>query len=223
MRLRHKPWAKEKLNEHPEIVALDPLSLKGKWAASFGHAIPIHVEIGTGKGRFITGMASRYPKVGFIGLELQESVIVSALDQVLEEEVPNVKLLNRNASDLSLFFAEGEVERIYLNFSDPWPKNRHEKRRLTYKDFLQQYESVLKPNGEIHLKTDNRGFFEYSLGSFKDYGMTVKNVSWNLHDSRMENNVMTEYEQKFSAIGNPIFRCEARFWSRRVTNKKINS
>lgn len=173
--------------------------------------MPVHVEIGTGKGRFITRLAQENPEAGFVGLELAQSVLVSALDRVLTEDVANVRLLNCNARDLPLLFANGEVERIYLNFSDPWPKNRHEKRRLTHKDFLQLYQRVLKPGGEIHLKTDNRGLFKYSLMSFQSFGATVKNISRNLHANGSDGIVMSEYEQKFAAKGHPIYRCEVRF------------
>lgn len=211
MRLRHKPWAKEKLQQHPNVVISDPEAYRGNWKQAFQREASLHVEIGTGKGQFLTGMAERNPSVLFVGIEFMESVIVSALEKVLASEVENAKLLNRNAVDLSLFFAENEVDRIYLNFSDPWPKNRHEKRRLTYRDFLSMYEKVLKPGGEVHLKTDNRGLFEYSLDSFRQYGLEVANVSWDLHKSEMSENVMTEYEEKFSENGQTIYRCEARF------------
>ncbi|HEX6922395.1 MAG TPA: tRNA (guanosine(46)-N7)-methyltransferase TrmB [Bacillales bacterium] len=211
MRLRHKPWAGEKLRNHPNIVIADPESYKENWTASFQQGAPLHVEIGTGKGQFVTGMAKQFPDTLFIGIELMESVIVSVLDKVLEEELSNVKLLNRNANDLQVYFAENEIDRIYLNFSDPWPKKRHEKRRLTYKRYLEMYEKVLKPGGEVHFKTDNAGLFEYSLESFCEYGMEVRNVSRDLHNDGMKGNVMTEYEKKFSEKGNPIFRCEARF------------
>lgn len=211
MRVRHKPWAKEKLQQFPDIIIQHPESYKGKWETVFRKGTPLHVEIGTGKGQFVSGMAESHPNVLFVGIELMQSIIVSALDKVLETKVENVRLVNRNAVDLPAFFAENEVDRIYLNFSDPWPKNRHEKRRLTYKSYLALYEKVLKPGGEIHLKTDNRGLFEYSLESFEEYGMKVGNVSWDLHNSGMTGNVMTEYEEKFSERGHPIYRCEARF------------
>ncbi|HEU5139686.1 MAG TPA: tRNA (guanosine(46)-N7)-methyltransferase TrmB [Bacillales bacterium] len=211
MRLRHKPWAKDKLQQHPDIVIDDPASNIGKWKASFREGAPLHVEIGTGKGQFVTGMAVRHPDTLFVGIELMQSVIVSALDKVLEADVQNVRLINQNARDLPAYFAENEIDRIYLNFSDPWPKNRHEKRRLTYNDFLQMYEKVMAPKGEIHLKTDNRGLFEYSLDSYKEYGMEVRNISWDLHNEGMTGNVMTEYEEKFSSKGHPIYRCEATF------------
>jgi tRNA (guanine-N7-)-methyltransferase len=211
MRLRYKPWAKEKLEQYPQYVISTPEELKGKWENVYEKKQPLHIEIGTGKGRFITEMAKANPTINYLGIELQQSVIVTALDRVIEAEIPNVKLLNVDASDLTQFFEKGEVSRIYLNFSDPWPKNRHEKRRLTYKSFLQMYEAILPAQGEIHFKTDNQGLFEYSLMSFSAYGLLLKYVSLDLHHSEFEGNIMTEYEKKFSEKGNRIYRCEVQF------------
>lgn len=211
MRLRHKPWAKEKLEQHPQYVVSNPEELKGKWDTVFGDKQPLHIEIGTGKGRFITEMAKANPSINYLGIELQQSVIVTALDRLIEAELPNVKLLNANALDLSQYFEKGEISRVYLNFSDPWPKVRHEKRRLTYKSFLQTYEELLPNQGEVHFKTDNQGLFEYSLTSFSQYGMLLKYVSLDLHNSDYEGNIMTEYEEKFSKKGNRIYRCEVQF------------
>jgi tRNA (guanine-N7-)-methyltransferase len=211
MRLRNKPWAKEKIEQYPQYVVAFPEQHKGKWSTVFELNQPLHIEIGTGKGRFITEMARANPQINYMGLELQESVVVSALDRLIDAELPNVKLLNVNAIDLPKIFAKGEVERVYLNFSDPWPKTRHEKRRLTYKSFLQLYEEILPPQGEIHFKTDNQGLFEYSLTSFSAYGMLLKFVSLDLHKSNFAGNIMTEYEEKFSQRGNRIFRCEVQF------------
>ncbi len=211
MRQRHKPWARDKIKQNSAVVPSDPESLRGNWASEFGNGNPIHLEIGTGKGRFIAGMAEANPEDNFIGIEKAPSVIINALDKALDRNLGNLRFLNEDASDLTSFFGAGEVSRIYLNFSDPWPKNRHEKRRLTYKSFLGQYEKVLGELGEIHLKTDNQGLFEYSLESFSKYGMVVKNISLNLHESEFEGNIMTEYEQNFSSKGMRIYRCEAAF------------
>ncbi|NRG44911.1 tRNA (guanosine(46)-N7)-methyltransferase TrmB [Bacillus sp. CRN 9] len=211
MRQRNKPWAKQKLDDHPQYVISSPDSQKGSWSDYFGNDHPVHIEIGTGKGRFITGMAAQNPAINYIGIELAESVIVSALDRIIEQELPNVKLMNANAEDLRDFFEKGEVDRVYLNFSDPWPKKRHAKRRLTYKTFLSIYEDILPEQGEIHFKTDNQGLFEYSLTSFSEYGMLLNYVSLDLHNSDYEGNIMTEYEEKFSNKGSRIYRCEVQY------------
>ena len=134
-----------------------------------------------------------------------------ALDKVLDSQAPNVRLLLVDGSDLTNYFADSEIDLMYLNFSDPWPKKRHEKRRLTYKTFLDTYRQILPEQGEIHFKTDNRGLFEYSLVSFSQYGMILKQVWLDLHASDFEGNVMTEYEEKFSQKGQVIYRVEAQF------------
>ncbi|URT70125.1 tRNA (guanosine(46)-N7)-methyltransferase TrmB [Cytobacillus firmus] len=211
MRQRNKPWAKDKLAEYPQYVISEPEKYKGKWKEAFDKDQPLHIEIGTGKGRFITGMAKANPDINYIGIELAESVIVTALDRIIEEELPNIKLLNVNANDLRDYFEKGEVNRVYLNFSDPWPKKRHAKRRLTYRSFLDIYEDILVGKGEIHFKTDNQGLFESSLMSFSDYGMLLTFVSLDLHNSDFEGNIMTEYEEKFSSRGSRIFRCEVQY------------
>jgi tRNA (guanine-N7-)-methyltransferase len=214
MRLRNKPWAKDKLQQYSNYVIHEPEQLRGNWGEAFEKNQPLHIEIGTGKGQFITGMANANPEINYIGIELQESVIVSALDRLIEAELPNCKLMNVNGAELAKYFASGDVSRVYLNFSDPWPKTRHEKRRLTFKSFLEVYESILVKNGEIHFKTDNQGLFEYSLVSFSHYGMLLKYVSLDLHNSDYEGNIMTEYEEKFSSRGSRIYRCEVQFQSK---------
>ncbi|HJV31003.1 MAG TPA: tRNA (guanosine(46)-N7)-methyltransferase TrmB [Bacillales bacterium] len=211
MRLRHKPWAQEKINDHPQFVIANPEMHKGNWAEVFEKQQPLHIEIGSGKGRFITEMAKANPHINYIGIEVYKSVIIDALDNVIEADIPNVKLLNVNANDLEKFFAKNDVDQVYLNFSDPWPKTRHEKRRLTYKSYLQIYQNILKDKGEIHFKTDNQGLFEYSLTSFSSYGLLLKYISLDLHHSEFEGNIMTEYEQKFSSKGNRIYRCEVQY------------
>ncbi|MCP8967495.1 tRNA (guanosine(46)-N7)-methyltransferase TrmB [Ectobacillus ponti] len=209
MRLRHKPHALDLIAAHPQFVVADPQ--KGKWKEEFGNNNPIHIEVGTGRGRFIYEMAKANPHINYIGIEKFSSVVVDALQKLIDEEVPNLKLLNKDAKDLTVFFEDGEINRVYLNFSDPWPKARHEKRRLTYKSFLQNYEQVLAEGGELHFKTDNQGLFEYSLMSFSQYGMPLKFLSLDLHNSDFEGNIMTEYEEKFSSRGSRIYRVEAKF------------
>lgn len=213
MRSRFKPWAADLIDTHPEIVIPDPEQQKGKWQEVFGNKHPLHIEAGTGKGRFIIGMAKANPHINYIGIELFDSVIVTALETILEEKngVPNLRLLKVNAKKIADYFEKGEVDRLYLNFSDPWPKKRHAKRRLTHESFLKLYERVLPEKGEIHFKTDNRKLFEYSLTSISEYGMLLKDVSLNLHDNEPEWNIMTEYEEKFSKKGQPIYRMEAQF------------
>lgn len=211
MRLRHKPWAKDKLDQHPQFVVANPEMHKGNWHNVFEKNQPLHIEVGTGKGQFITGMAKANPDINYIGIELYDSVIVAALDRLIEADLPNLKLLNVNAADLGKYFTKNDVDRVYLNFSDPWPKSRHEKRRLTYKDFLKLYEDILVDGGEIHFKTDNQGLFEYSLTSFSAYGLLLKYVSLDFHNSGYEGNIMTEYEQKFSEMGQRIYRSEVKY------------
>jgi len=215
MRLRHKPWAKDKLEQHPQFVVANPENSKGKWHEVFEKDQPLHIEVGTGKGQFVTGMAKANPDINYIGIELYDSVIVAALDLLIEANLPNLKLLNVNAAELDKYFTKNDVDRVYLNFSDPWPKSRHEKRRLTYKDFLSLYENILVDGGEIHFKTDNQGLFEYSLMSFSAYGLLLKYVSLDFHKSGYEGNVMTEYEQKFSEQGHRIYRCEVKYQNER--------
>lgn len=211
MRVRNRKGATELLEAHPQYVILNPADAKGRWQEIFGNDHPIHVEVGSGKGAFVSGMAKANPNINYIGIDIQKSVLSYALDKVLATDVPNIKLLWVDGSDLTDYFEEGEIDRLYLNFSDPWPKKRHEKRRLTYQSFLSTYQQILPENGEIHFKTDNRGLFEYSLVSFSQYGMKLKGVWLDLHASDFEDNVLTEYEQKFANKGQVIYRVEAAF------------
>lgn len=212
MRLRNKPWAEEFITSHPEVIIPNPEEYKGNWQRIFGNDHPIHIEVGTGKGQFVTGMALANPDINYVGIELYTSVIVVALEKVIEANTPpNLRLLKVNGADLDKYFAKGDISRVYLNFSDPWPKTRHAKRRLTHEGFLKLYESILIDGGEIHFKTDNRGLFEYSLVSMSEYGMLLKYVSLDLHANMPEDNIMTEYEEKFSAKGQPIYRLESQF------------
>ncbi|SFH71333.1 tRNA (guanosine(46)-N7)-methyltransferase TrmB [Pisciglobus halotolerans] len=211
MRLRNKPEAPQKIASYPQYIPDQPEEWKGRWSERFENKQPLHIEIGMGKGQFVYQMAKQHPEINYIGIELQTSVIVSALDKQVEDPQPNLQLLHVNGGELTQYFAENEVDRVYLNFSDPWPKTRHEKRRLTYQTFLAVYENILIPNGEIHFKTDNQGLFEYSLVSFSKYGMLLKQVWLDLHQSDYEGNIMTEYEEKFSSRGNRIYRVEAQF------------
>ncbi|UUX34157.1 tRNA (guanosine(46)-N7)-methyltransferase TrmB [Fundicoccus culcitae] len=211
MRLRHKPWAQDLLNQHPEYVVQNAEQYKGNWQERFGNHHPIYIEVGSGKGRFITEMAKTYPDINFIAIELQTSVIVSILEIQLDIHLPNLQILHTNGSHLNQYFDQADISRIYLNFSDPWPKKKHTKRRLTSPAFLEQYQAIITANGEIHFKTDNQGLFEYSLASMSQYGMILKEVWLDLHQSDFEGNIETEYEMKFAEKGHRIYRLEAYF------------
>ncbi len=209
MRLRNIPGVEEMLRTYPTFVE-NPTAYKGRWREYFGNDHPIHAEIGSGKGRFITTLAERCPGVNFIAIELKAEVLYRTAQRTEQQAIPNLALVQYNAALLSDLFQEGEIERIYLNFSDPWPKKRHAKRRLTYRTFLQTYKQVLKPHGEIHLKTDNEGLFEFSLNQFSDEGFRLRHITFDLHKSPFaEGNVMTEYEQRFAERGQRIYRTEA--------------
>ncbi|GGJ50641.1 tRNA (guanine-N(7)-)-methyltransferase [Virgibacillus kapii] len=211
MRQRNKPWADDFLEENTHIVIPNPQEYKGKWKKFFGNDKAVHIEIGTGKGQFIVEMAKQFPEVNFIGIELAKSIIVTAAQKINESKLNNIVLINEDAANLKEIFAESELATIYLNFSDPWPKNRHEKRRLTYHTFLEKYQEVLQPSGEVILKTDNMGLFEYSLTSFSQFGMQLEEVNLDLHRIHDPTNRMTEYEEKFSSKGQPIYRCRVSF------------
>ncbi|AXQ79459.1 tRNA (guanosine(46)-N7)-methyltransferase TrmB [Streptococcus chenjunshii] len=211
MRVRKRKGAEEHLESHPQFVISQPEAMKGHWRELFGNDNPIHIEVGSGKGAFISGMALKHPDINYIAIDMQVSVLSHALDKVLASQAANVRLLLADGSDLRNYFAAQEVDLLYLNFSDPWPKTKHEKRRLTYKTFLETYRYILPQKGEIHFKTDNRSLFEYSLVSFSQYGMLLNKVWLDLHDSDFSDNVMTEYEEKFSKKGQVIYRVEAQF------------
>lgn len=213
MRLRNRPWAAPLIEANPQYVVTEPERFKGKWQSRFVKPAPLSVEIGMGKGQFIVEMASRYPEKNFIGIELQTVATGMALKKQLERKLPNLQLVRADGSGLTEYFQENEVSAIYLNFSDPWPKKRQAKRRLTYPSFLKQYQSVMKSDGRIEFKTDNRGLFEYSLVSMNNFGMQFDHVWLNLHQSDdFEDNIMTEYEEKFSKKG-PIYKIQAHFIS----------
>lgn len=212
MRLRNNPKANDILASEPSIVIETPEDHKNKWHLEFGNDHPIYIEIGMGKGNFIIENAKRYPDINFIGIEKYPSVLVVALSKVLEEEkLPNLRLMKYDALALGDVFGKQEITQIFLNFSDPWPKSRHEKRRLTYKSFLDVYNTILIDKGSIVFKTDNRSLFEYSLYSMNNYGMQFQDVCLDLHNSEgYEDNILTEYERKFSPFG-PIYRIDTKF------------
>ena len=205
MRLRNIPGAKDAILECDWVID-EPEKFKGEWASVFGEKRPLFLEVGMGKGRFLMDMARLYPEINFIGIEKYSSVLLRAVQKLEEEELPNVRLIRMDAEDLENVFAQGELDRIYLNFSDPWPKDRHAKRRLESRQFLARYDQILKKDGTIEFKTDNRALFDFALEEVEAAGWTLKEKTFDLHaDARLnEGNVMTEYEERFSAQGNPI-------------------
>lgn len=209
MRTRNVKGASEKIADNPNLIITDPLQYKGKWSNFFGNDNPIHIEIGMGKGQFIYQLAKRNPDINYIGIERFDNIIVRALEKQIEAKLDNLVLVRFDASDIRDFFRLNEVDGIYLNFSDPWPKARHEKRRLTSSEFLARYRHILTKSGAVYMKTDNQSLFEFSLESFSVNNWTIKNISLDLHNSDIEGNVMTEYEEKFSTKGNRIYRLEA--------------
>ena len=212
MRVKHKKWAAPLMEAHPELITLDPASFKGRWQERFEKSQPLQIEVGMGKGQFIIGMAKAHPEINFIGLEIEQTVAAIALKHALPERLPNLTLICGDGAGLDTYFEDGSIDRMYLNFSDPWPKTRHEKRRLTYKSFLANYQKVVKPGGDLEFKTDNQGLFEYSLTSLNNFGMVFDGVWLNLHESpENEGNVETEYEQRFAGLGQPIYKLTAHF------------
>lgn len=212
MRIKKKKHGAERLEACGDIVIKD-LRAEGNTAQQlFGNDNPIRIEIGCGKGDFIVGTAEKEPGVNFLAIEKVSDVLMLAAEKVKKSELSNIRVCCVDAKELVEIFPEGSIDRIYLNFSDPWPKSRHEKRRLTYRTFLEIYKKILKPDGAIYFKTDNRGLFDFSLEEFKEFGMTLDKLTYDLHNSEyLEGNVMTEYEKRFSSMGVPINRVEAKF------------
>lgn len=175
----------------------------------FGNENPVHLEVGCGKGGFAVQIAKQNPDINYIAVEMARNVIVSAMELAIKENLPNLKFLMGKAEYLEKFFPENSVDRIYLNFSCPYPKETYKKHRLTHSGFLAIYKRILVENGEIHQKTDNMKLFEFSIESFSECGYKLKNVSLDLHNSGFEGNIVTEYEKRFSEAGFPIYRLEA--------------
>lgn len=207
MRLRNVPGAAETVASHPRCISQEEAkNIRGSWRTQFEQECPLHIEIGMGKGRFLMEMARLHPDINYIGIERYDSVMVRALQKYDEEPLPNVIFLNMNAEYICEVFAPGEVDRIYLNFSDPWPKDRHAKRRLTSVQYLSRYDQILVPDGQIEFKTDNQDLFAWSLEQVEPAGWKLLASTTDLHHEPQMNagNVMTEYEQRFSEKGNPI-------------------
>lgn len=205
MRLKNVPGARDVIAESA-LVVHEPEKQKGNWQQVFGNDHPIHIEIGMGKGRFICEMAKIHPDINYIGIEKYSSVLLRAIQKMEEEPLPNLLFIRMDAESIDEVFAGDEVDRIYLNFSDPWPKDRHAKRRLPSKEFLTRYDRFLKKDGVLEFKTDNRGLFDFAVEELPQAGWKLVKITYDLHhdEEMMQGNVMTEYEEKFSSIGNPI-------------------
>lgn len=209
MRLRNKKNANVIVNESDYIIK-NPKEYKGAWKNIFNNDNEIHIEIGMGKGTFIINMAKNNPNINYIGIEMYDSVIVSAVNTLnqMEDKVPNLRLIRMDATEITEVF-DKEISRIYLNFSDPWPKAKHAKRRLTSKEFLTRYDNIFINNKVIFQKTDNNDLFEFSMESLEEHGYMLKNVTRDLYSNMIEGNIATEYETKFSKQGININRLEA--------------
>ena len=212
MRMRKKHNRDERLEKVSARLVKEPCEYKGKWKEIFGNDNPIHIEIGCGKGKFISEMASLNPDINYIALDIVPDVVLMALEKTDADDYDNLLFVIADASKLFDYFKKDEIERIYLNFSDPWKKNKQAKRRLTHQNFLNVYKQVLIKNGCICFKTDNKNLFEFSLNSFcADRDFIMSDITLDLHNSKFEGNVMTEYEQKFSEMGMPIYRLVAKY------------
>ena len=207
MRLRNIAGSREIIGESGFVVH-SPERQKGNWPGIFGNNNPVHLEIGMGKGRFLMDMAKEHPAINYVGIEKYSSVLLRAVQKMEQEPapLPNVRFIRMEAEAIADVFGQGEVGRIYLNFSDPWPKDRHAKRRLTSREFLSRYDKLLKPDGQLEFKTDNKELFVFSLEELEPAGWRAKEVSYELHHDKgmMEGNIMTEYEERFSSMGNAI-------------------
>lgn len=212
MRIRRKKNTEENLKNFSDFVILDNIgeNFKNNWRKTFDEnnlSRKLFVELGTGKGDFITQLAEKNPEINFLGLEMEREVILKAARKIQEKNLKNVRLALFDINKISEIFAENEIDRIFINFCDPWPKKRHAKRRLTHINFLEMYKKILKNGGEIHFKTDNRGLFDFSLEQFELANLNVRDVNFDLHANEPPENIRTEYENKFSALGSKINRC----------------
>lgn len=214
MRIRNNPKALEIISQYKEIVIFKPQEFKGKWNKLFlerdnSSQIPLHVELGMGRGKFISKKGLHNKDINFIGIDLRYEIILSALEKILEKDINNVLLLPYNIQNLEDVFEASEIDAIYINFCDPWPKVRHSKRRLTHRLFLEKYKTLLNNNGKIEFKTDSRELFDFSLNEFKKTGFEIVDLTNDLHNGSYPDNVTTEYEEKFVNKGIKINRLEA--------------
>ena len=211
MRIRKKPHTEEKLQSFSNFVTIESIGeeKKGTWRKIFGDDLSreLFVELGMGKGDFITALAEKNPDKDFVGLEMEKEVVLKAARKIQEKNLKNIRLAVFDINKIAEIFAENEIDRLYINFCDPWPKKRHAKRRLTYSTFLEMYKKILKPGGEIHFKTDNKDLFDFSLEQFAEKNFEVRDLTFDLHANEPPENIRTEYENKFSAQGFKINRC----------------
>lgn len=207
MRLRHIKGAEEMIATS-DFVVQNPEEIKGTWKNMFANAAPLHIEIGMGKGRFIMDMAEAHPDINYIGIEMYSSVLLRAVKKLEERTLENLRLILLDATYIQDIFEVGEVDRIYLNFSDPWPKDRHAKRRLESRQFLRRFSGILADNGEIEFKTDNRELFDFAMEEVSFSEFEIVSHSYDLHNDKemVMGNIMTEYEEKFSSKGQPIYK-----------------
>lgn len=209
MRLRNIPGAGDVIENSPYCIN-NPIAFKGCYKSDlFNNTNPLHVEIGMGKGQFLTTLAENNPDINYIGIERYTSVLLRAVQKVAEENIPNLRFICFDAADIIDIFSTFEVDKIYLNFSDPWPKDRHSKRRLTSSTFLNRYNSILAKSGNIEFKTDNKDLFDFSVEEINNHPLWhIDAISYDLHNDPVMNigNIMTEYEEKFSSKGNPIYK-----------------
>lgn len=207
MRLRNVSGSREVIGAS-RFVVQNPEERKNHWRELFGNTHPIQIEIGMGKGRFIMDMAKLHPEINFIGIEKYSSVLIRGIQKMETEELPNLYFIRMDAEYITNVFGAEEVNKIYLNFSDPWPKDRHAKRRLPSREFLRRYHEILSKEGNLEFKTDNQALFTFALEELEAAGWHLDQVTYDLHHDKemMEGNVMTEYEERFSSMGNPIYK-----------------
>lgn len=212
MRMRRKKHLDERLEACADLIIYDIENYNGDIRSIFkDYQKPLCMEIGCGKGKFITELAERERETNFIAVEKNMNVLLLAAEKAKAKSLTNIRFLAGDVNMLREFETETKCDRIYINFCDPWHKNTYQKRRLTHRQHLVLWKKLLKENGEIHFKTDNLKLFEFSLNSFSDYDMKLKNITFDLHNSNFEGNIVTEYEQLFSEKGQPIYRCEASY------------
>lgn len=207
MRLKNVPGSRKAIGESPFVVQ-DPNEYKNRWRELFGNSHQIEIEIGMGKGRFIMDMARSHPQINFIGIEKYSSVLIRGIQKMEADPLPNLYFIRMDAEQITEVFGHAEINKIYLNFSDPWPKDRHAKRRLPSREFLNRYQEILSEEGTLEFKTDNKDLFTFALGELEPAGWHLDQVTYDLHHDEVmvQGNVMTEYEERFSSMGNPIYK-----------------